>query len=118
MKAGQLATWVRSGNAAGPITLAAQSSGLTQATLTLNADPTAIFRPTAPLCNPVAVKSPTAVAVFMGTKAFLPTGPGQKAMPLSLYDLSGREIQSARTRNQLNAMKGKLAGVYIVRTGK
>jgi hypothetical protein len=118
MKAGQLATWVRSGTAPGPITVIAQSSGLTQATLALNSDATAVSRPNAPLCNPVAVKGPTAVAVFMGTKTFLPTGQGQRAMPLSLYDLSGREIRYALTPNQLRATRGTLSGVYIVRTGK
>jgi hypothetical protein len=118
LKAGQLATWVRSGTAPGTMVITAQSSGLTPATLTLNADLTSPSRSIAPLHNTGMIKSAFKVAVVTGTKALLPIRPGQMAMPLSLYDISGRLVQKALTRDQFREIKGKTAGVYILKTGK
>jgi hypothetical protein len=117
MKTGQLATWVKSGNTPGTISLTAQSTGLTPVTLALNADPTSVPPSLVPLRNAGTIKSDIAVALFMGKKALLPVGSGQKAMPMSMYDLSGRQIQKTLSRNRIKTPQGKPAGIYIVKVG-
>ena len=113
MKAGQLATWVRSGSVAGPMTLTASSTGLTAGTLTLNNDVEIVGQS-------IALKTTSAgrnagVVTFMGNRAFLPQGFAGKATLFSVYDISGRLVRNALTRDRIAVMGRTSDGIYIVK---
>lgn len=112
MKGGQLATWVQSGSAQGTISLTAQSSGLTSATLALNNNLTAVSPSFAP--KPSMAGRATALVACLGNRAFLPFGLMGKSTSFSVYDISGKLIRGNVARNQATFMNGKSAGVYIV----
>jgi hypothetical protein len=112
MKGGQLATWVRSGSSAGSLTLTAQSTGLTTATLTLNNGATAVAAPRAP--GRFITGHNIALLTCTGQRAFLPVGFAKKANSFSVYDISGKLVRNAVARNQAMSLRDQSAGVYIV----
>jgi hypothetical protein len=112
MKGGQLATWVRSGSALGTISLTAQSSGLTSATLALNNNLTAVFPSLAPKRS-IAGRN-FALLIFGGNGPFLPVGFAEKAKSFSVYDISGKLVGNAVAHNHAMPIRAKSAGVYIV----
>ena len=112
MKGGQLATWVRSGSAAGTITVTAQSTGLTSATLALNGSTMANAASTA---SKTSLTGKNGVLVTcMGNGSLLPNGLPGKARSFSIYDISGRFVRGIVTRQQFIAMNHAMAGVYIL----
>ena len=112
MKSGQLATWVRSGSALGTISLTAQSSGLTSATLALNNNLTAASSSLVP--KPSMAGRTTALVTCLGNGASLPAGRAGKSASFSVYDISGKLIRGNMTRNQVKLLSAKSASVYII----
>ena len=112
MKGGQLATWAKAGTAAGSITLGAQSSGLTAATLILNSNMTAVSPSLAP--KRFNASRNFALLIFAGNGPFLPVGFTKKAKSFSVYDISGKLVGNTVARNRALSITGKSAGVYFI----
>jgi len=112
MKGGQLATWAKAGTAAGSITLGAQSSGLTAATLILNSNMTAVSPSLAP--KRFNASRNFALLIFAGNGPFLPVGFAKKAKSFSVYDISGKLVGNTVARNRALSITGKSAGVYFI----
>jgi hypothetical protein len=114
MKAGQLATWVRSGAIDGAMTLAAQSVGLTNGTLVLSSGSTAVVPP--PAMSVTTYKHYQTIFVCTsGTRVHLPAEFEGKSASYYVYAFSGKLVHKGVTRNRTIAMNKATNGIYIVK---
>ena len=118
VKGGQLATWVRSGGTAGTISITAQSSGLTTASLALTGS--VVTSVASPVVSRGNAKASThcALVILAGNGFSLPAGFAGRCNSAALYDLSGKLASTAKVHGlQVAPISGlkKAHGAYLLR---